>query len=253
MKLIIVDNYEQMSDAAADLVCSLIARKSSATLGLTTGNTPEGLYHRLCARYRLGELDLSRIKVFSTEEYLGVSPDDQRSLFSWLSRSFLEPCCISEEQIYRIRGEDTEPQLACEQFDQMIRQAGGIDLIVEGIGRNGHIGFNEPGSLPTTRTRIVALTKETLDQNYQYWHHSVPQYGMTIGMADILAAKHIVLMASGVSKADSLLKALTGPVTCDVPASYLQKVENLTVIADKEAAQLLVESEGKEQDECRYS
>ncbi|QJD87147.1 6-phosphogluconolactonase [Cohnella herbarum] len=258
MKMIIVNNYEEMSEAATELVADAITANPSLKLGLTTGNTPVGLYSRLCERYRAGNLLLNEVRVISTEEYLGVPPEDQRSLFSWLNRVFIHPCGIAPDRIIRMRGEDMEPQLVCEQFDEEIRNAGGIDLIVEGIGRNGHIGFNEPGSLPAARSRIVALTNETLDHNYQYWHHSVPQYGMTIGLATILAAKHIVLMASGASKAESLLQALTGPVTADVPASYLQNVPNVTVVADKEAAKLIVERqgaflEGKVQIACRYS
>ncbi|WP_188996520.1 6-phosphogluconolactonase [Paenibacillus nasutitermitis] len=243
MKLIIVDGYEEMSDAAADIVASVIADKPSAALGLTTGNTPMGLYKRLCARYREGRLPLQDIRVFSTEEYLGVPPDDRRSLYAWLKRELLEPCGIGQDRVFRMSGEDPEPQLACERFDRLLQTSGGMDLIVEGIGRNGHIGFNEPGSLPATRSRIVALTNETLDHNYEYWSDAVPQYGMTIGMANILSAKRILLMASGSAKAESLLKALHGPVTSAVPASFLQEAGNLTVLADKEAAKLLVSSE----------
>jgi len=258
MKLIIVNNYEEMSETAAELVASEIKAKPSIKLGLTTGNTPMGLYDRLSKQYRDGELDLGEVSVISTEEYLGVSPEDQRSLYSWLKREFIHPCEVASERVIRMRGEDTEPQLACERFDEEIRNVGGIDLIVEGIGRNGHIGFNEPGSVPSAGSRIVALTAETLDYNFHYWDHSVPQYGMTIGLATLLEAKHILLVASGAAKAESLLQALTGPVTADVPASYLQKVPNVTVVADLEAAKLIVEladehREGKVQIECRYS
>lgn len=252
MKIIITNNYEEMSETAAELVASAIAANPSIKLGLTTGNTPVGLYIRLCERYRTGKLVLDGVSVFSTEEYLGVPPEDQRSLYSWLNREFIQPCGIAPDHVMRMRGEDVEPQLTCERFDEMILRAGGIDLIVEGIGRNGHIGFNEPGSMPNTRSRIVALTNETLDQNFHYWHNSVPQYGMTIGLATILAAKHILLMASGPQKAESLLRALTGPITPNVPASYLQKVPNVTVVADKEAAKLITELEGVHLEKIRF-
>ncbi|MBP3962674.1 glucosamine-6-phosphate deaminase [Paenibacillus lignilyticus] len=236
MRLIIVDDYEQMSKTAAALVADVIRSNPHASLGLTTGNTPIGMYEELSRMYRANMLSFRHTNIFCLEEYLGVGPEDERSLFSWLSRMFITPNEIPADHIHRLRGEDIEPQRACERFDDTIRRIGGLDLIVEGIGVNGHVGFNEPGSLMESRCRVVALSKTTLDYNTSYWNAEVPHYGMTVGIGNILEAKEVILMASGHAKALPLYHSLQGNVHADVPASYLQHARHLTVIADKEAA-----------------
>jgi glucosamine-6-phosphate deaminase len=243
MELIVTADYEEMSVRGADYVAALVKARPDAVLGLTTGNTPVGLYRHLVARQHAGELSLQDIRVFCPEEYLGVSADDECGLYAWLERLLIAPCHLPPSQMFRLRGEDAEPQLACQEFEQQIARLGGLDLVVESIGTNGHIGFNEPGSPFDSRTRILALTEDTLEYNALYWNSAVPRYALTIGLGTILAARHILLLVSGRSKAEPIAKALTGPVTPDVPASILQGLEHLTIIADQEAASLLLESE----------
>lgn len=242
MKLIVAKDYEEMSALGANVVASLLATRPDAVLGLTTGNTPVGLYGHLVVRHRAGTLKLDGIRVFCTEEYLGIGPDSPYGLFSWLNRVFITPCHLKPEQIFRLHGEAMEPQLACHEFEAQIQQSGGLDLLVESIGINGHIGFNEPGSPFDAPTRILALTEDTLEYNANYWNTSVPEYGLTIGLRTMLAARTILLLVSGQSKAEPLLRALTGPVTPDLPASVLQQASNLIVIADADAASQLVEA-----------
>jgi glucosamine-6-phosphate deaminase len=247
MKLIIANDYEEMSRLGAEMVMSIITANPHSALGLTTGNTPVGLYQHLLSHYRSGTLQLNMIRVFCTEEYLGVGPDDPCGLFAWLNRVLIAPCALSPSQIFRLRGEDPEAQLACLDFDQQIQQLGGLDLIVESIGINGHIGFNEPGSKANSPTRVLALSHDTLEYNANYWGDiQVPRYGMTIGLRTILQARQILLLVSGSAKAEPLAKALTGPVTPDVPASALQRYPHLTVIADQDAATLLENVEGSD-------
>lgn len=240
MKLIVTNDYDEMSAQAAEIVATLIEQNPRATLGLTTGNTPIGLYRKLVARCQAGELALNEIRVFCTEEYLGSSPHDPRGLFAWLSREFIQPNQLPPEHVFRLQGEHTEPQLACMEFDALIQNCGGLDLVVESIGLNGHIGFNEPGSPPDAPTRILALMNDTLEYNANYWGASVPNYGLTIGLRTILEAKSILLLVSGQAKAEPLARALTGPVTPEVPASILQGLPHLVVVADQAAAALLV-------------
>ncbi|QBD77140.1 glucosamine-6-phosphate deaminase [Ktedonosporobacter rubrisoli] len=239
MKLVVAKDYEEMSALSADIVASIITEAPNATLGLTTGNTPVGLYNKLVARYRSDSLSLDKIRVFCTEEYLGIGPDNPCGLFSWLNRLFVTPCRLSADRVFRLRGDDPEPQLACLEFDEQIRRCGGLDLIVESVGINGHIGFNEPGSPLDAPTRILALSEDTLEYNTSYWDRDVPRYGLTIGLSTILAARQILLLVSGQSKAEALARALTGPVTSAVPASILQQASQLMVVADRDAASLL--------------
>ncbi|MFC5466408.1 glucosamine-6-phosphate deaminase [Lederbergia graminis] len=243
MELIITENYEEMSAAAAEIVVSLLKQKPAATLALTTGNTPLRLYEKLIELQQSEQISLRETTIFSTEEYLGISEDAYFSLYNWLKRSLLQPCDIKPDQIIRLKGDALHPDKECEYFSQQIEQYGGLDIIIEGLGTNGHIGFNEPGTKQNSRTRVVTLSEETKEYNFQYWNHEVPDRAMTIGMSEILAAKKIVLLASGTKKAEALYKALKGPVTSEFPASFLRLAEQLTVIADKDAAQLFMQEE----------
>ncbi|MCC3374193.1 glucosamine-6-phosphate deaminase [Cohnella sp. REN36] len=245
MKLMITKDYQEMSLLAAEAVESVVRRKKNALLGLTTGNTPIGMYHALAEKSRAGELNMRETHIFSMEEYLGIPPDNYQSLYQWLNRVLIEPCGIASERVNRIDGSAPEPQLACQVFDRTIESMGGLDLVVEGIGTNGHIGFNEPMSPPDSPTRIVALSSETQTYNFAYWDELVPAHGITVGLAAIMKAKEIVLIASGSKKAYALKQALEGPVTSEIPASYLQLAPQLTIIADREAASLLtIDKEG---------
>lgn len=245
MKLIVANDYNEMSTLAADIVATLIREKPDAVLGLTTGNTPIGLYRNLVRQYQAGELALEHIRIFCTEEYLGISPNDAYGLFAWLNREFIRPCHLAASQVSRLCGEDSEPQLACLDFEREIQACGGLDLVVESIGINGHIGFNEPGSPFNAPTRILALTDDTMEYNANYWAASVPRYGLTIGLETLLSAKSILLLVSGEAKAEPLARALTGPVTTDMPASVLQGFANLIVVADRAAAALLLTEESR--------
>jgi glucosamine-6-phosphate deaminase len=239
MELRVARNYEEMSLIAATYVASIINNKPDAHIGLTTGRTPEGLYAILADWNKQQKVNFTRTHIYSLEEYLGVSPRDPHSLYHWLERMFLVPCHIRDEQVLRIDAQHIEPHLACANFDAAIALHGGLDLVIEGIGTNGHIGYNEPGSDAQSVTRIVKLTNETLDYNFDYWNQQVPTYGMTIGMKPIIEAKHVILMASGQRKAQALALALQGPLTSDCPASYLQLAQHLIVIADEAAASML--------------
>ena len=239
MELIVEDNYDGVSLTAANMILSTIKDNPYAVLGLTSGNSPMGLYKELVRNHLSGMIDLSHVRFFVLEEYLGVGPDDPRSLYAWLDRTLFTPCRISASHIFRLRGEDPEPQINCQAYEECILSQGGFDLIVEGIGTNAHIGFNEPGAQADTRTRIVLLTPSTKEYNYNYWNFPVPSHGMTAGIATMLEAKKILLLSSGKNKKTALMKAFANDITPDYPASYLQQADQLTVIADRESASLL--------------
>lgn len=239
VRLIKVPDYQQLSVVAAQYIQSLLAKTWQANISLTTGNTPVGTYNELVKLAQSGQVDLNQCRIFSTEEYYGVGPNDRCSLYGWLRRCIIEPAQMPDDRIVRLKGELADAHVACLEFREAIRAYGGLDLVVESIGVNAHIGFNEPDSTHESVTRLVRLTAETQASNEQYWNTSVPSQGLTIGLSEILAAKHILLLASGRHKAEAVRKLLLSPEVPSVPASYLRRSMNLTVMADEDALSLV--------------
>jgi glucosamine-6-phosphate deaminase len=159
-------------------------------------------------------------------------------LYGWMRRSFSEPLALPSERVVRLHGDAPDPEQECRAFDRAIEQAGGLDLTILGLGPNGHLGFNDPPADPTSPSRVVDLTPESIAGSSRYWgdEEQVPKRALTVGMAQLLAARAYLLLVSGERKRDILHRALHGPVTPDVPASYLQQASNVTVIADRDAA-----------------
>ncbi|MBV9281977.1 MAG: glucosamine-6-phosphate deaminase [Chloroflexi bacterium] len=241
MKLLVVDDYQALSRAGADLVADFINARPDARVVVATGRTPMGLYRELAARRGRGQLDASPLRVFQLDAYLGLGPGDPRSLYRWMERSFLDPLGISERRVVRLPGDAPDPEGACRAYDRALQAAGGFDLAVLGLGPNGHLGFNEPPCGREAPTRVVSLTPQSVESNARYWGgpEQVPRRALTAGMAVLLTARRILLLAAGESKADILRRTLEGPINPDVPASYLQTVPGVTVIADRAAAGLL--------------
>jgi glucosamine-6-phosphate deaminase len=237
MELIVVEDYEAMSQMAADHVAAFIRAKPDANVVLPTGATPVGLFRELAARWQRGELDTSRLRVFQLDAYLGESPDDPGSLYGAMVRSFLDPLQIRPDQVVRLPGDTDDPIATGEAYANAVRGAGGLDLAVLGLGPNGHLGFNEPPASATSPTRVVELTEESIVANATYWGgvDKVPRRALTAGMDLLLVAGQTILLVSGEHKRDILRRALVGPITPEVPASYLQRVPFVTVIADRAA------------------
>jgi glucosamine-6-phosphate deaminase len=237
MQLIVTADYVAMSRYAAGLMVAALRAHPEARIVVPTGATPEGFYGELAALYRRDPFDTSRLRVFQLDEYLGVAPDDPRSFYGWIRRAFLDPLDIGEAQVVRLRGDAGDPQAACRDYDAAVETAGGFDIVVLGLGLNGHIGFNEPPADPASRTRVVRLRDDTIASNERYWNGQapVPAFALTCGMAHILSARSHLLLVSGSAKQAILRQAVTGPITPDVPASYLQSRNYVTVIADRAA------------------
>lgn len=179
------------------------------------------------------------------DDYLGARPEDPISLFGWLRRVALRPLGIAPGRTLRLPAEVAEPQLACTEFDKRLQRLGDFDMVVLGLGWNGHVAFNEPGSLVNTMTRIIALQRGTVDRNRRYWRgHTIPSHGITIGMRSILRAKRILLLVSGSQKAQVLEATLRGPITPAVPASLLRR-GHLIVLADRAAAKYMTRTRTK--------
>ncbi len=237
MHVVSVDDYEALSCAAADLVCAVIANNPAAVMVLATGNTPMGLYRDVAQRRQRGEIDTSRLRIFQLDAYLGLAPDDPRSLYGWLRRSVLDPWGVPETNVVRLRGDAVDPEAECRAYDESVVAVEGFDLSVLGLGPNGHLGFNEPPVDPDAPTRIVDLTPESVESSARYWggRDRVPPRALTAGMRALLAARQTLLVVSGAHKQEILRRTVAVPVTPDVPASYLQQASNVTVIADRAA------------------
>jgi glucosamine-6-phosphate deaminase len=239
--LVVVEDADEMSVMAAEIVAEVLTVRPHAPISLPTGSTPVGMFERLIASSRAGQLDLNRFQLFCLDEYLGVTPDNPNTLTAWLKRELIEPAGIPIENVHTLPVDDADPETAARRYDASIGDAGNLALAVLGIGNNGHIAYNEPGSEADSRTRVVDLTQESIDQAAGYFDGaSVPTKAMTVGVGTLLESDRIVLIASGAGKAEIMRRALREPMSADVPASWLRLVpEQVTVILDEEAAALL--------------
>lgn len=237
MELIVTCDYDELSRRAADDVAQLVREKPDAAVVLATGDTPLGMYRELAARRVRGELDTSRLRVFQLDEYVGLPPGDERSLYGWMGRAFLGPLAIPPERVVRLEGDAADPEDACRRYVDSVRQAGGYDLAVLGLGPNGHLGYNEPPADAAAPTRIVALAPESIASGARYWGgpEQVPPRALTAGMDLLLAARRILLLVAGEHKRAILGETLDGPVVPEVPASYLRRADGVTVITDRAA------------------
>jgi glucosamine-6-phosphate deaminase len=236
--LIVVPDYTAMSEMAADIVVETLTAKPKAAISLPTGSTPVGMFESLIRRSRAGEVDLTRFHLFCLDEYLGVSPDDPNTLTSWLYRTFIDPADLTVWNVHTLPVTAEDPALAAAEYEKEIVEAGGLKLAVLGIGGNGHIAYNEPGSPADSRTRVLDLTQESIDQAAGYFDGAtVPHQAMSMGVGTLLEAKKIVLIVSGENKQEILRKTLRDPMSADVPASWLRlRPEKVTIIADEAAA-----------------
>lgn len=240
MRVLTYSNYDEMSAAAARMIASRIAELSEPVLGLATGSTPIGMYSELARLHNEEGLDFSGTTTFNLDEYWGLDPDDSRSYHWFMKEHLFSRVNLDPANTHVPTGIDVEPEVECERYEKLIEEAGGIDLQVLGIGMNGHIGFNEPGSDPNSRTRLVRLAQQTVDVNRAKGGlDSLPGYAISMGIGTILEAKEILLLANGAGKADIIRRALLGPVTRDVPASLLQTHPNVVCMLDEPAAKLL--------------
>ncbi len=236
LRIRVVEDAHELGRAGADLVAEVIAAAPTAAIAVATGRTPMGLYAELAARRRSGVLETKAISAVQLDEYLGLEPDDRRSLFGWMHRSFLEPLGVRDDRVIRLPL-DGDLEGACAAFDRGLEARGALDLAILGLGRNGHLGFNEPPSDAGSSTRRVELSSSTIEANARYYDGGrPPATAVTLGMRQLLSARAIVLVVSGSSKRTIVRRALEGPVGPAVPASFLQQAGgDVTVIVDRAA------------------
>ena len=243
MKIIITRNYQEMSARAADFVLAQVWEKPNSVLGLATGSTPLGLYQELIKAYQEGRVSFSKITTFNLDEYIGLGFEDKQSYHYFMRSNFFDHVNIKEQNIFIPDGLTERIKLPsyCWRYEKQINRHGGIDLQILGIGRNGHIGFNEPGTSFTSGTHVTRLAKKTIEDNSRFFSDKskVPKQAITMGLGTITRAKKIVLLASGEEKADAVAKAVEGQKSTEVPASVLQIYPDVTFIIDEAAASKL--------------
>lgn len=233
MRIIVAENYQELSRWAAHFVAGLIRGKANCVLGLPTGSTPVGMYAELVSMQR-GGLDMADIQTFNLDEYVGLAPDHPESYHYFMGENLFKHVHVSPGQVHIPDGMVEDLQRECLSYEEMIQNAGGMDLMILGLGPNGHIGFNEPDSQLGTKTHVVSLTRETIQANARFFADAdqVPRQAITMGVGSIMQAEEILLLVSGEAKRAVLRSALFGQVTTAVPASILQLHPHLTVVTD---------------------
>ena len=244
MLVILKRNDEEISLQAAQLIASAIRKKPALTLGLATGGTMVGVYKHLVGLHKQGALDFSSVITINLDEYLGLPSTHPQSFHHFMQENLFAHVNIDPRNIHipdgTIRGNFDR---YCASYEDAIRKAGGIDLQLLGIGRNGHIGFNEPTSSIGSRTRLKVLSQETMDDNSKFFSsgEESPRCAITMGIGTILDSRKILLLATGTSKAAAIAKSIEGPVTSAVSASALQLHPDVTFIIDDAAASQLTQ------------
>ncbi|MGM0419991.1 MAG: glucosamine-6-phosphate deaminase [Bacillota bacterium] len=238
MRLEIVKDYNQLSKKAARFAAGMIEINPQTVLGLPTGSTPLGFYQELCRFHQEEGLDFSLASTFNLDEYIGLSREHDRSFYQYLQQNFLQEVNLQAKNISFLDGNLDDWKQECRLYEEKIKKAGGIDLMVLGIGRNGHIGFNEPAEELHAYTHRVKLSPQTVEANSRFFDskEDVPKEALTMGVGTILQADQILLLANGNSKARAIEKLLDGKITTEFPASLLHTHPAVTIIIDQEAA-----------------
>jgi glucosamine-6-phosphate deaminase len=239
--VVLCDHADEVADHVANHFVDQLHKKPGSVLGLATGGTPVGVYQRWVTRHRDGQVSFAAATTFNLDEYVGLPADHPQSYRSFMRTMLFDHVDLPKSKSFIPDGDAVDLSVAANDHEMNIRRAGGIDLQLLGVGQNGHIAFNEPGSTRQTRTRVVSLTRSTIEANSRFFDRieDVPTQAITMGIATILESKSIMVMAVGESKATAVHNAIQGPVTADCPASFLQGHPGVTWCLDRAAASRL--------------
>ncbi|MDR1447572.1 MAG: glucosamine-6-phosphate deaminase [Candidatus Ancillula sp.] len=240
-EVIIVDDEAEASKIVSDLLVKSIIKNPELVLGLATGSTPLGVYKLVAESIKEKHVDVSGVRGFALDEYVGLSKMHQESYHFVINSNVTEPIGLTPENVHVPDGDESTIEQAGAEYEKLIKASGGVDIQILGIGTDGHIGFNEPGSSLSSRTRIKTLTEQTRLDNARFFNDvdEVPRHCITQGIGTILEAKHLVLMAFKSTKSKAVADALEGPISAFCPASALQLHPHTTVFIDHAAAALL--------------
>lgn len=241
MKLYIAETYDELSRMAADIISDELSGKKPFNLGMATGSTPLGLYRQLVQKNRAGQLDLTDVRLFNLDEYYPLAQDHPQSFFSFMKNHVYDPLHLPSHRVFIPNGLAKDTGEECNRYERLIHQHGGIDLQILGVGSNGHIGFNEPGTSFASRTQVVRLADQTIQDNARSFDDvgDVPKQAITMGIGTILESRRIVLLANGEAKAEAMRELFHGKITEQVPVTSLRLHPHVTVIIDQKAAALL--------------
>lgn len=241
MRIICAKDYKEMSEMAADIIGAQVLLKSDAALGLATGSTPIGTYEELVRRYKAGRLDFSKIKTVNLDEYRGLTKDNDQSYYYFMHSHLFDHININKNNTKVPDGMEPDALKAGQDYENIIKNYGGIDLQLLGLGNNGHIGFNEPGDEFIDKTHVVDLTESTIEANKRFFASidDVPKQAYTMGIGSIMRAKRVLMVVNGKGKAEIVKEAFFGPITPKVPASILQLHNDFILIGDVEALSCL--------------
>ncbi len=242
MELIVTENYEELSEKAAEFVAAVLNGNPCAVLGLATGSTPEGLYAELVKLNQKRMVDFSKVTTFNLDEYNGLAPEHEQSYHYYMHHHLFSRVNINPQRINMPTCAVEDVEQFCLDYDRRITEAGGIDLQLLGIGSNGHIGFNEPGDNLKVHTHLVDLTEATIQANSRFFKSvdEVPKQAVTMGLGSIMLAGKILLLAAGKNKAEAIARTTCGVVTTELPASFLQLHRDVTLLVDRDAASLII-------------
>jgi len=241
MRVYVCKDAEESADLVAEEIIEALKKKPNLVLGLATGSTPIGVYHRLVKAFKEGKIDFAQVKTFNLDEYIGLSPDHPQSYHYFMEKHLFGSVNIKKENIHFPPTEGPNLEKKCIEFEEKIKEVGGIDIQLLGIGSNGHIGFNEPTSSLASRTRVKTLTEKTLRDNSRFYgpDEQQPTMATTMGIGTILEAKRIILQAFGKRKAEAIKACVEGPITAFWPGSILQMHRDVRLYLDPDSASLL--------------
>ncbi len=226
-----------MSRKAANLISAQIIMKPNCVLGLATGSTPVGTYRQLVEWYDKGDLDFSEVMTVNLDEYKGLTRENPQSYYYFMNEHLFGKVNINKTRTFLPDGTEPDSNTACENYNEILRAVGDVDLQLLGLGHNGHIGFNEPGESFSTETHCIDLSEQTINANARFFEtlDEVPRQAYTMGIKTIMSARRILIIVSGEDKAEIVKRAFFGPITPQVPASILQLHRNVTLVADEAA------------------
>lgn len=240
MEVKIFNNADEIASAASELFIKIINEKNDAVLGLATGASPVPTYKKLIEAYNEKRVSFEKVKTFNLDEYCDLPKNDKNSYYYFMHDNLFDKVDVKEENVNFLDGNAKDWEQESKRYAQAIKNAGGIDIQLLGIGTNGHIGFNEPADSFTDEAFKVTLTQSTIDSNQKYFGDvPMPRYALTMGIGSIMRAKTILLIATGESKAKAVKGMIKGEVTPQLPASVLNEHKNAIIMLDKAAASLL--------------
>lgn len=244
MKIYQEKDYDALSRRAANLISAEVIRKPDCVLGLATGSTPVGTYRQLSAWNQKGDFSFKDVRTVNLDEYLGLPPTHDQSYRYFMQENLFDKIDIPFEHTHVPDGMAADPEQECRRYDELVRSLGYADLQLLGLGRNGHIGFNEPGDCFRKETHVVELTQNTIEANARFFENeaAVPKKAITMGIGCIMAARRVLLVASGANKAEAVYLTVCGPITPQCPASILQLHNDVVIVGDEEALSMVREA-----------